>query len=117
MLKVDRIDPGKRYSKAVVYNGMIFVTGQTADDFGQDIRSQTRDTLAKIDEVLATAGSNKSRLLSAQIWLKNISRDFEAMNEVWESWLSKDPPPARATAQCEMAEEQILVEIIVTAAV
>jgi enamine deaminase RidA (YjgF/YER057c/UK114 family) len=116
MRNIVRIEPGPRYSRAVIFNGMLFVAGQTADDLSQDIRGQTKETLAKIDAILAAAGADKSRLLTCQIWLKNISEDFNGMNEVWDMWTAPSEVPTRATAQCEMAEPGILVEIIVTAA-
>jgi enamine deaminase RidA (YjgF/YER057c/UK114 family) len=117
MSNIVRIETNPRRGRAVVYNGMVFVGGQAADDRSQDIRGQTKQTLAKIEKVLADAGSDKSRLLSAQIWIKDISRDFAGMNEVWDAWIPPDAAPARATAQCEMGLPNVLVEIIVTAAV
>jgi enamine deaminase RidA (YjgF/YER057c/UK114 family) len=117
MNDIVRIVTNARRGRAVVYNGMVFVGGQAADDRSQDIRGQTKQTLAKIDKVLADAGSDKSRLLSAQIWIKDISGDFAGMNEVWDAWIGPDAAPARATAQCEMGAPDVLVEIIVTAAV
>lgn len=117
MSNIVRIATDKRYSRAVVYNGMVFVGGQTADDRSQDIRGQTKQTLAKIEKFLAAAGTDKSRLLSAQIWIKDIARDFAAMNEIWDAWTAPNASPTRATAQCEMGASDVLVEIIVTAAV
>jgi enamine deaminase RidA (YjgF/YER057c/UK114 family) len=117
MSSIVRIATGKRLSRAVIYNGMIFFAGVTADDLHQEIRGQTKQTLAKIEKFLADAGSDKSRILSAQIWIKDIAKDFAGMNEIWDAWTAPDTAPARATAQCEMAEPDILVEIIVTAAV
>lgn len=117
MTDIVRIDTDKRRSRAVIYNGMVFIGGQTADDRSQDIRGQTQQTLAKIEAFLAQAGTEKSRLLTAQIWIKDIARDFEAMNEVWNAWTAPDAAPTRATAQCEMGAPDVLVEIIVTAAV
>lgn len=66
---------------------------------------------------LADAGTDKSRLLSAQIWIKDIAKDFDSMNEIWDAWTAPNAAPTRATAQCEMAAPDVLVEIIVTAAV
>ncbi|HUP07983.1 MAG TPA: RidA family protein [Caldimonas sp.] len=117
MAGITRIATDKRRSRAVVYNGMVFVGGQTADDRSQDIRGQTLQTLAKIDKFLAEAGTDKSRLLTAQIWIKDLERDFAAMNEIWDAWTSPGAAPTRATAQCEMGAPDVLVEVIVTAAV
>jgi enamine deaminase RidA (YjgF/YER057c/UK114 family) len=117
MSEITRIATDRRRSRAVVYNGMVFVGGQTADDRSQDIRGQTRQTLAKIEKFLAEAGTDKSRLLTAQIWIKDLACDFAGMNEVWDAWTAPGAAPTRATAQCEMGAPDILVEIIVTAAV
>ena len=117
MNDITRIETTKRMSRIVVYNGMVFISGQTPDDYSQDIQGQTRQPLAKIDKYLSEARTDKSRLLTAQIWLKDIARDFAGMNEIWNAWTAPDSAPTRATAQCEMAAPNILVEIIVTAAV
>ena len=112
-----RIETDPRRSRAVVYNGMVFVGGMTADDRSLDITGQTKQTLEKSESYLAKAGTDKSRLLTAQIWIKNLERDFEAMNAVWNGWTTPNAAPTRATAQCDMGAADILVEIIVTAAV
>lgn len=117
MNEITRIDTAKRGSRVVIYNGIVFLAGATADDRSQDIRGQTEQTLAKIEGFLAKAGTDKSRLLTAQIWLKDIKNDFAGMNEVWDAWTAPEAAPTRATAQCEMGLPEILVEIIVTAAV
>ena len=93
------------------------IGGQTADDRSQDIRGQTQQTLAKIEKFLAEAGTDKSRLLTAQIWIKDLKADFAGMNEVWDAWTAPGAASTRATAQCEMGAPDVLVEIIVTAAV
>jgi len=117
MNDITRIATDKRRSRAVIYNSIVFIGGQTADDRSQDIRGQTVQTLAKVEKYLAEAGTDKSRLLTAQIWIKDIKNDFAGMNEVWDAWTATDAAPTRATAQCEMASPDILVEILVTAAV
>ena len=117
MTNITRLGSGVRYSRVVISNGMVFLTGQTADDVSQDIQGQTRETLGKIEALLAEAGSDKSHILSAQIWLKDITRDFAGMNEIWDAWTVPNAAPTRATAQCEMAEPELLVEIIITAVV
>ena len=116
MNNIVRIETNKRLSRAVVYNGMVFLAGATADDLRQDIRVQTKQTLGKIEKFLADVGTDKSRLLSAQIWLRDIAKDFSGMNEIWDAWIPPNAAPARATAQCEMGAPEVLVEIIVTAA-
>lgn len=117
MSDIARISTNPRRGRVVIHNGLIFVGGQAADDRSQDIEGQTRQALAKLEAVLAQAGSDKTRLLSAQIWLKDIARDFGGMNAVWDGWIDPEAAPARATAQCEMGAPDVLVEIIVTAAV
>jgi enamine deaminase RidA (YjgF/YER057c/UK114 family) len=117
MNDITRIETDKRRSRAVVYNGTVFVGGMTADDRNQDITGQTRQTLARIEQYLAEAGTDKSRLLTAQIWLKDIVNDFDRMNEVWNAWTAPNSAPTRATAQCDMGAPDVLIEIIVTAAI
>jgi enamine deaminase RidA (YjgF/YER057c/UK114 family) len=102
-------------SQAVVSNGMVFLAGQVAGDTSQDVGGQTRQVLAAIDRLLAEAGSDKSRLLSAQIFLADMA-DFAAMNKVWEGWVVPGQTPARATVQAAMAAPDYRVEIVVTAA-
>lgn len=117
MSSVTRIETAQRLSRAVIHNGMVYLAGVTADECGEDIKGQTKQVLAKIDRYLAKAGTDKGHLLTAQIWLKDIARDFQGMNDVWDIWTAQNSAPTRATAQCEMAEPDILVEIVVTAAV
>ena len=116
-MNIERIDTSRRLSRAIIYNGTVFLAGVTAGDCSESIKGQTRQVLQKIEGHLSKAGTNKSCLLTAQIWLKDIARDFEDMNEIWDSWTAPDAAPTRATAQCEMAEPDILVEIVVTAAI
>lgn len=117
MDEIVRIDTDQRGSRAVIYNGMVFVSGMTATDRSQGIKGQARQALARIEKYLAECGTDKSRLLTAQIWLKDIARDFSDMNEIWDAWTAPNAAPTRATAQCEMGAPDVLVEIIVTAAV
>jgi enamine deaminase RidA (YjgF/YER057c/UK114 family) len=116
MNSITRIETNVRRSRAVIFNSIVFLGGQFADDETQDIRGQTQQTLAKIDQLLDEAGTCKSRLLTAQIWIKDIQRDFATMNEVWDAWTTPGASPTRATAQCEMATPGMLIEIVVTAA-
>lgn len=117
-MDIERIGCTPRASQAVVYNGIVFIAGMTAkDDRSQDIRGQTRQALARIDGLLAEVGSDRSRLLTAQVWLRDIARDFAGMNEVWDAWTAPNAAPTRATAQCEMGAPDVLVEIVVSAAV
>lgn len=116
MSDIIRIGADSRSSRVVIFNGIVNVTGLTAKDRSKNIQDQTREVLSLIDDYLAQAGTDKSRLLTAQIWLKDIARDFKLMNEVWNEWTAPGSAPTRATAQCEMAAPDILIEIIVTAA-
>ncbi len=113
MSKIIRTEPNKILSKAVEYHGFVFVQGCTAKDTSQDITGQTQQVLSLIDEILETHGTDKTRLLQAQIWLKDI-RDRDAMNAVWTEWLPKDMAPARACVEANMADARLLVEIMVT---
>jgi enamine deaminase RidA (YjgF/YER057c/UK114 family) len=114
-MTIRRLHSGPRMSQAVVSNGMVFLAGQVAADTGQDVGGQTRQVLAAIDALLAEAGSDKSRLLSAQIFLTDMA-DFAAMNKVWEAWVRPGQTPARATVQAALARPEYKVEIVVTAA-
>lgn len=116
MEDIVRIVTNPRRGRAVVYNGIVFVGGQTAQDRTGDVREQTAQTLATIDKVLADAGTDRTRLLTAQIWLKDIAADFAGLNEAWDAWIDPAYAPTRATAQCPMGSPDVLVEIIVTAA-
>jgi len=111
-----RIDKNRRRSRAVVVGNMVYLGGQVADDTQADIKSQTRETLAKIDELLAQAGSSRARLVSATIWLKTMD-DYDGMNEIWDRWIDPENPPARACGEVRMAEDSMRVEIIATATI
>lgn len=114
MTTITRIENGPRMSQAVIHGDTIYLAGQVGPT-GESVADQTRSALAEIDRVLALAGSNKSRLLSATIWLADIS-DFAEMNAVWDAWVDKDNTPARATGEAKLAAPKYKVEIIVTAA-
>lgn len=113
---VERFDSGPRYSEMVVHDGVAYLTGQVAEDAALDIRGQTRETLEAIDRLLQRAGTDRSRMLSAQVFLPDLA-DFGAMNEVWESWVPSGQSPARATVQARLTDPRWRVEIVVTAAV
>lgn len=115
-MQIQRIDSGPRMSQGVVAGGLVYVAGQVADNTGADVKGQTAEVLAKIDAVLAKAGSGKSMLLSATIYLKDMA-DFAAMNQVWDAWVAADGKPARATVQAALATPDYLVEIQAIAAV
>jgi len=102
-------------SQAVVHNGIVYISGQV-DDTGSDAKSQTSNILKKVDSLLEQAGTNKSKLLTASIWLKDIDNDFKDMNGIWSNWLDSDNKPVRATVEANMASPKLLVEIQVSAA-
>jgi enamine deaminase RidA (YjgF/YER057c/UK114 family) len=114
MSKITRQGTNQILSTSVEYHNFVFLAGITADDLSKDIKGQTAEVLAKIDATLEAHGTDKTRLLSAQIWLKDI-RDRAAMNEVWSAWLPAGAAPARACVQAHMADPRHLVEIMVTA--
>lgn len=117
-MSIQRFEPnGKRLSHVLVHNGIAYVTGQVPADRTQDVAGQTAQVLARIDELLAIAGTDKSKILFAQVWLKHCVADFAAMNAVWEEWIPETALPARATVEANLAAETILVEIAVQAAV
>ena len=115
MSAITRIGSGARMSEAVVFNGIVWLAGQVAEDASQDIGGQTRQVLAAIDSLLAQAGSSKAQLLSAQIFLADMA-DFPGMNAVWDSWIADAGKPARATVEAALARPGWRVEIVVTAA-
>ncbi|HLR78289.1 MAG TPA: RidA family protein [Burkholderiaceae bacterium] len=116
MSNIQRYDLNARMSRVVIHGDVVYLSGITPKDTSGDIAAQTRDILQTIDGYLEQAGTSKSRLLTAQIWLRDIDRDFEGMNQVWESWVDKENVPTRATCEARLAAPDILVEIIVTAA-
>ena len=113
---VQRIDAGPRMSEGTVHNGVVYLAGQIAEDASQDIGGQTRQVLAAIDALLAKAGSDKTRILRAQIFLADIA-DFPGMNAAWDQWVVPGQTPARATVEARLAKPEWKVEIVVTAAV
>jgi enamine deaminase RidA (YjgF/YER057c/UK114 family) len=115
MSTITRLKPGPRMSEAVVHNGIVYLAGQVGSP-GDSVTDQTRTVLAEIDALLALAGSDKTRILKAQIWLADIA-DFAEMNAVWDAWVPQGNAPARATGEAKLATPDYKVEIIVTAAV
>ena len=115
-MAIKRIDVGSRMSEVVVHNGTVYLSGSAADSLDRDITVQTKETLAYIDEMLKKAGTNRSHLLSALVWIKSFS-DFDAMNAVWDTWIDPKTPPVRACVHsAELYDPRVLVEIKVIAA-
>lgn len=113
-MTIKRIGRGARMSDAVVYNGMVFLAGQVGTP-GKSTKEQTVEILHQIDDLLKQAGTDKTRILSATIWLSDMA-DFASMNEVWEQWVVQGATPARATSQAQLAAPEYRIEIIITAA-
>lgn len=107
---IKRIKPGKRLSGATVHGGLVYLSGQVPDDLSVGIKEQTAQVLAKIDGLLAEAGTDKSHILTATIWLPDIS-DFASFNEVWDAWVPPSGSPARACVESRLANPGIKVEV------
>lgn len=113
---IQRINVEKRYSDVAIFNGVAWLAGQVPrPDAGEDIRSQMRDVLAQIDALLATVGSDKSRILSTQIFLADLA-DKPGMDEVWDAWVVDGHAPPRATVEARLARPFYKVEVVMTAA-
>lgn len=112
---IQRLDVGARMSEAAVHNGTVYLAGQVATDPTLDIGGQTRQVLACIDDLLARAGSDKSRILMTQIYLVDM-KDFDGMNAVWDAWVTPGQTPPRATVQAALARPGWKIEVVVTAA-
>ena len=113
MTKITRIESSNRMSQGVAYGDLIWLAGQVGNA-GESITAQTTTILENIDRLLAELGSDKSHMLSAQIWLADM-KDFTDMNAVWDGWVDQANPPARATGEAKLATSEYGVEIIVTA--
>ncbi|MCE8526709.1 RidA family protein [Ruegeria pomeroyi] len=110
---ITRIHTGERMSKIVKHNGVAYLCGQVGS--GDSVAEQTRDCLARVDALLAEAGSDNTRILQAIVWLADMA-DFASMNAVWDAWVPAGHAPARACGEARLARDTLKVEIIVTAA-
>ena len=115
-MSIQRQLTNERMSQIVVHSGTVYLAGQVGDDLQAGVEQQTRETLANIERLLDLAGTDKSKLLSATIYLKDIDAHFEDMNSVWDQWLPKGVAPARAAVEAKLCEPEILVEISIVAA-
>ncbi|TCR61807.1 RidA family protein [Bosea sp. BK604] len=113
-MSIARIQPNGRLSQAVAHAQTVYLTGQVGVE-DQSIEEQTRSVLASIDRLLAAAGTDKSRILQAIVWLAD-RRDFAGMNAVWDKWVDPTNPPARSTGQMALLEPGLKVEITIVAA-
>ena len=115
-MSIERHDAGPRMSRAVVHGNTVYLAGLTADKTrGKSVTEQTREILATIDGYLAKCGTDKSKLLSANIWITDMA-NFAEMNGVWDAWVSPGNTPARATVEAKLASPDYVVEIMVVAA-
>ena len=115
-MSIERVDVGARMSQMVIHGNTVYLAGQVARNAGgQPVEAQTRDIVQIIDGLLAQAGSDKSKLLSATIWLADIET-FDQMNRVWDAWVAPGNTPCRACVESKLAAPQYTVEIMVTAA-
>ncbi len=114
MSEIKRLHVGDRMSQTVIYNGVIWLAGQVGNPEGS-VAEQTQVILDKIDNLLTEAGSDKSKILQATIWLASMD-DFAEMNGVWDAWVSKGNTPARACGEAKLATPDYKVEILITAA-
>lgn len=112
---IQKINTNEVMSAVTVFNKVVYLSGQVPKNTEQDVSGQTREILATIDELLALANTDKSRLLSAQLYLKNLS-DFSIVNAIWVDWLKGCVAPSRATIQADLVNPDWLIEIAVTAA-
>lgn len=114
-MTVKRLHTGPRMSQVVTHGDTVYLAGQVADDLSADVAGQTRQILDKIDRLLGEAGTDKSRILSATVWLANIG-SFHEMNEIWDAWVPQGDTPARACVEAHLATPRHLVEIGIIAA-
>jgi enamine deaminase RidA (YjgF/YER057c/UK114 family) len=114
-MTVTRHEPSKIYSKVVEANDFVFTAGIVAEDISKDVKGQTQQVLAEIDRLLKLAGTDKSKVVSATIWVADI-RSREAMNEAWTAWTGGANLPGRACIEAKLADPRMLVEIAVVAA-
>lgn len=114
-MSIVRIDPGQRFASAVIHGGIVFLAGHVAHDPDAGVREQTREILESIDGTLAKAGTDKSKLLSVQVWLADITH-FDEMNAAWDAWVDPSNLPARATVEAKLASHIYKVEIAGVAA-
>jgi enamine deaminase RidA (YjgF/YER057c/UK114 family) len=116
-MSIKRISTGPRMSQAVVHGDTVYLAGQVATRLiGGSVTEQTGEILSKIDELLAEAGTDKTRLLQASVFMADLAY-FQEMNAVWESWVSPGETPARTTIEAKLARPEYAVEIAVIAAV
>ncbi len=115
-MSIQKLDSNEVISEIAIYNGVVYLAGQVPNDDSLDIKGQTREVLDNIDKALAKAGTDKSKLLTAQVFIKDLS-DFDAFNAEYKAWIAGHVPPTRATVQAPLVNPNWLIEIVVTAAI
>lgn len=115
-MRIDRQETKQRMSRIVIHNDTVYLCGQVCADAMQGIAEQTETMLEKVDALLLQAGSDRERILSATVYVRDM-KDFGAMNAVWDAWVPQGCAPARACVEARMARPELLVEISVIAAV
>jgi len=114
-MAIERIDQGPRMSQAAIVGNLVFTAGRVAEqNAGRDVGSQTKEILDGIDALLARAGTDKSRIVSVNVWLAHIG-DFDAMNAIYDAWVDRADPPVRACVEARLAGSEFAVEIAVIA--
>lgn len=115
MTTITRIETAKRMSKIVIHNKTIYLCGQVPDNTKENITLQTENMLAKVDALLAQAGSSREQILSATVYIRDM-KDFAAMNDVWDAWVPEGHAPARACVEARLARPELLCEVSIVAA-
>jgi enamine deaminase RidA (YjgF/YER057c/UK114 family) len=114
-MEIKRLHVGKRLSEVAIHHGTVYLAGQIAEETSADIKGQTREVLGHVDRLLAESGSDKTCILSCQIYIKDLA-DFDGMNEEWDAWVPSGHTPPRATVEARLANPEVLVEIVIVAA-
>ena len=114
-MSITRHHTNQRMSQIVIHGDTVYLAGQVAADANADITVQTQQVLQKIDTLLAEVGSDKNKILSAQIWIASMGH-FAQMNEVWDAWVAEGHAPARACIEARLASPDLLVEVGIVAA-
>lgn len=115
-MAIQHLHTQARFSEISIHNGVVYLAGQLATDFSGDILKQTQETLDTIDQFLSNAGSDKSQILSATIYLKDIEKDYAAFNRIWDFWMHDVKAAPRTCIEAKLYHPDVLVEITIIAA-
>lgn len=111
---IERIGANKRYAQMVIDESHVWIAGQIADDYSLDAAGQTKQVLAKIEELLSKAGLDRTRLVSATVWIADFA-DYASYNNIWEEWIDPNHLPARASVGAKLLDDRLRLEIAVVA--